>query len=371
VPLVKLDENLYILELFHGPTLSFKDFGARFMARAMSYYASNSEHRISNRKGLNIIVATSGDTGGAVASGFYGLSNIKVFVLYPSRRVSELQEKQIATLGKNVVALEVKGDFDDCQRLAKAVLADPKLRSKINLSSANSINIGRLLPQMFYYFLGHAQYLGLRKSYGLAKSLDRPVFVVPSGNFGNLTAGLFAERVGLPIGKFIAAVNTNSGVPEYLRSGKLKVKKTRPTLSSAMDVGNPSNWARIMDLYGGRRDAIKGDIDAIAVSDAETKKTIRDIYKKFGYIIDPHTAVGVAAALRTKISGPKIVLATAYPAKFKEVVESAIGKKIPLPPQLARRAGFEFCSPKIQKKKKQSIVIEPKKEELHKILLNR
>lgn len=335
VPLVKLDENLYILELFHGPTLSFKDFGARFMARVMNYFVN--ENLKSQNEKLNIIVATSGDTGSAVANGFYGLPNIKVFVLYPSKRISSLQEKQIATLGKNIVALEVKGDFDDCQRLVKTALTDQELRKKIDLSSANSINIGRLLPQMIYYFKGYKKF-----NLQLTTSNSLPVFVVPSGNFGNLTAGLFAKKLGLPIKKFIGAVNVNSGVPEFLNGEKPSFaqgfggrRKTIMTLSNAMDVGNPSNWARITDLYNGDRKAIARDVEAITVSEAKTKKTIADVYRKYGYIADPHTAVGVAAALKSKTKEPKIVLATAHPAKFREIMEKEIGKKISLPKQLS------------------------------------
>lgn len=356
VPLVELDKNLYILELFHGPTLSFKDFGARFMARAMNYYLAKSGEK------LNIIVATSGDTGSAVASGFYGLSNIKVFVLYPGKRISPLQEKQIATLGKNIVALEVKGDFDDCQRLAKEALADAELREKVNLSSANSINIGRLLPQMYYYFHAFNQ---------LTNQLSNKItFVVPSGNFGNLTAGLFAKKTGLPIKKFIAAVNKNSVIPEYLKSGKLKVRKSEMTYSNAMDVGRPSNWARIRELYDHDNDNdndddkirknISKDIEAIKITEAETKKTIAEVYKKYNYIIDPHTAVGVAAVALTRQSGPKIVLSTAHPAKFKEIVESAVNRKISLPNQLKE----------VSNKSKQSIIIGKNYKELFNLLIN-
>ena len=357
LPLVKLDKNLYILELFHGPTLSFKDFGARFMARAMNYYLKQEGQK------LNIIVATSGDTGSAVASGFYGLSNIKVFVLYPSKRISELQEKQIATFGKNITALEVKGDFDDCQRLAKQALNDEGLRKKINLSSANSINIGRLLPQMFYYFSAYNQ---LQSA---SRRINRPIFIVPSGNFGNLTAGIFAKKLGLSVKKFVAAVNKNSGAPEYLKTGILPVKKTEMTFSNAMDVGKPNNWARIWDLYGiptrniNANDAkfkkLKQDLEAIVVSESETAGTIGKIYKKYEYILDPHTAVGVAAAQKSKTKEPKIVLATAHPAKFKEIVEKAIGRKIALPKALA----------KIAKKSAKSILIGKNYVDLSKLLI--
>jgi threonine synthase len=347
VPLVKLDKNLYVLELFHGPTLSFKDFGARFMARAMNYYA-NQESRIKN-KGLNIIVATSGDTGSAAANAFYGLKNIKVFVLYPSGRISPLQEKQIAALGKNIYALEVKGDFDACQKLTKQALADKELRKKITMSSANSINIGRLLPQVFYYFAGYRQYCGLRKTLGLAKTLYWPILIVPSGNFGNLTAGLFAKKIGLPVKKFIAAVNINSVVPEYLKSGCLQIKKTITTMSNAMDVGNPSNFARILDLYKHDRKTIKKDLKAIKITEPETKNTIRKIYKKYRYLADPHTAVGIAAALKYESRMPMIVLATAHPAKFKDTVEKIIGRKIELPESLKKIANAKKNSVSISK----------------------
>ncbi|KKU77502.1 MAG: Threonine synthase [Candidatus Giovannonibacteria bacterium GW2011_GWB1_47_6b] len=344
VPLVSLDKNLHILELFHGPTLSFKDFGARFMARVIDYYLGRSGEK------LNIITATSGDTGGAVASGFHGLANIRVFILYPGRRISPLQEKQITALGGNVTALEVDGDFDDCQSLAKQALADAELRRQINLSSANSINIGRLLPQTLFYFLSR-------------QKIKKPVIVVPSGNFGNLTAGLFAKKMGLKVGKFVAAVNKNSAVPEYLATGNMNVpNKTKLTLSSAMDVGNPSNWARILDLYGGNREAIGNDLEAITISESETKKTIAETYKKYKYFLDPHTAVGVAAAnkLSSRFNSPFVVLATAHPAKFRDIVQSATGRRMPLPGSLVR----------IADKAKNSIALSVDYRHLKKILTN-
>lgn len=356
-PLVRLDENLYVLELFHSPTLSFKDFGARFMARTMDYFLRSSGEK------MNIITATSGDTGSAVASGFYGLKNVKVFVLYPSKRISNLQEKQIATLGKNVVALEVRGDFDDCQRLAKMALADEELRKKMNLSSANSINIGRLLPQMVYYFEAQQQLQSLVASrYAL-----NPVFVVPSGNFGNLTAGLFAKKIGLPVRSFVAAVNKNSAVPDFLETGKLKLKKTRMTYSSAMDVGVPSNWARVMALYKGDINKIKKDISVIMVSEEETMRTMKDVYEKYHYVCDPHTAVGITAVLRDRFARPRndkepfIVLATAHPAKFKEVVRGAIGKSMDLPQELK----------KVLKKNKKSVKLNVDYDKLKEVLLKR
>jgi len=324
-PLVRLTEGLYILELFHGPTLSFKDFGTRFMARLMEHYLAGSKER------LAVIVATSGDTGSAAAQGFFGLPGIKVFVLYPEGRISPLQEKQLATLGGNITALKVRGDFDDCQRLAKQALADAEIRGKTALSSANSINIGRLLPQMFYYFSAVSRLAALRGKNKKAK----PVFVVPSGNFGDLSAGLFAKKMGLPARKFIAAVNINSGVPRYLAAGTLPRAKTRMTLSSAMDVGTPSNFARILAMYHNDRAAIKRDIEALTVTDAETERTIGLTFKKFGYTADPHTATAITAALNCDIPGPKIVLATAHPAKFPDIVSRNTSRTVKTPTRLA------------------------------------
>ncbi|OHB20917.1 MAG: threonine synthase [Parcubacteria group bacterium RIFCSPHIGHO2_02_FULL_48_10b] len=331
-PLVRLNDNVYVLELFHGPTLSFKDFGARFMARTMGYYLR------SQKKKLYIFVATSGDTGSAVAHGFFNIPGVRVFILYPSGRVSRNQEKQLTTFGKNITAFEIKGNFDDCQQLAKQLLNDPDIRKRALVSSANSINIGRLLPQMFYYLFGWAQ-LQSRRTVELS-SCQVPIFVVPSGNFGNICAGLFAKKLGLPAKKFIAAVNINSGVPEYLKTGRLPVKKTRRTLSSAMDVGLPSNFARILDLYGHNLESLQKDLDAAIVTDRETKKTIHETYEKYGYIADPHTAVGIAAGLRYRESGrgndPIIVLSTAHPAKFPEAVEKQIKEKLTVPGSLRR-----------------------------------
>lgn len=350
VPLKKIADNLFVLELFHGPTLSFKDFGARFMAREMA--AANR----SSGKVLNIIVATSGDTGSAVASAFHNVPGIKVFILYPSGRVTDLQEKQMATLGGNVSALEVAGDFDDCQRIAKEILNDPKLRRNFLLSSANSINIGRLLPQMTYYFWAHKL---LQQEHHV---LRRPIFVVPSGNFGNLTAGLFARKMGLPSELFVAAVNSNSAVPEYLATGNLSEKKTAPTLSNAMDVGNPSNWARIMDLYEYDRAKLQTVLRVVSVTDKETRQTIFRTHDRYGYVADPHTAVGLRAAEKLKQQGfaktPIIVLSTAHPAKFRETVEDILRVSVEIPQRLAEVAN----------KDKQSIPVEPSKEAVVKII---
>ena len=352
VPLKRLDGDLYILELWHGPTLAFKDFGARFMARLMSYYLRREKQR------LNIIVATSGDTGSAVAQGFYGLSNIEVFVLYPSKRVTPLQEKQMATLGRNITAIEVKGNFDDCQKLAKQILSDKELKNKINLSSANSINFGRLLPQSFYYFYGYAQLLNKLKVESLKSKV---VYCVPSGNFGNLTAGLMAKRMGLSVKQFIAATNANDSVPSYLKTGKFISRVSRKTISNAMDVGSPSNFVRMLELYGGDHKKMAKDIVGIMVSDKQTRETIKNVYHKTGYVADPHTAVGIAAAQKSNVSQSVIVLSTAHPAKFKEVVEPVIGKKVLLPSQL--RA--------VMNKKKKSILIKNDLASLKKIILEK
>ena len=358
VPLRKLDNDLYILELWHGPTLAFKDFGARFMARLMSYYLRRDQNT------LNIVVATSGDTGSAVAQGFYGLSNIKVFVLYPSKRVTPLQEKQMATLGKNIIALEVRGSFDDCQKLAKQILADQELKKKINLSSANSINFGRLLPQSFYYFYGYAQLLNKLKV--RSKRLG-VVYCVPSGNFGNLTAGLMAGCMGLPVKQFIAATNINDAVPEYLKTGKFVSRVSRETISNAMDVGNPSNFARILDMFHEDVKQIRSKILGISVSDKQTRETIKNVYRQTGYLLDPHTAVGVAAAKKFQsnpsiASGskqPLVVLSTAHPAKFKEVIEPVIKKKITLPGRLK----------KVLDKRKKSILVDNSFEAVKNIII--
>jgi threonine synthase len=323
VPLVAVGERLHILELFHGPTLAFKDFGARFMARLMGYFVEESG------KQLTVIVATSGDTGSAVAQAFLGVPGIRVVILYPTGRVSTAQEKQLTTLGQNITALEVTGSFDDCQRLAKQALVDPVLASKLNLTSANSINIGRLIPQIFYYFAAISQ---------LPSPAIPVVFSVPSGNFGNLTGGLFAKRIGLRVAQFIAATNTNDVVPEFLRSGNMIPRASRHTLSNAMDVGNPSNFARIVDLYGNDLQAIRRDIWGCSFSDEETLRTMHDVELRHKYVLDPHTAIGVLGwqsyAKQNHNATQGIVLATAHPAKFADTVARAIGVRIEMPERL-------------------------------------
>ena len=324
VPLVAVGERLHILELFHGPTLAFKDFGARFMARLMGYFVAESG------KELTVIVATSGDTGSAVAQAFLGVPGIRVVILYPAGRVSNAQEKQLTTLGQNITALEVSGSFDDCQRLAKQSLVDPVLAGKLMLTSANSINIARLIPQIFYYFSAFSQ---------LRAADAQVVFSVPSGNFGNLTGGLFAKRIGLPVAQFIAATNTNDVVPEFLRSGNMIPRASRATLSNAMDVGNPSNFARILDLYDNDLRAIRRDIWGCSFSDEETLRAMHDFEQRHNYVLDPHTAIGVlgwqsfAKQNHDKTQG--IVLATAHPAKFGETVARALGVRPEMPERLA------------------------------------
>jgi threonine synthase len=324
-PVVKLDDNISTLELFHGPSLAFKDFGARFMAQTMSYLNRN------ETKELTILVATSGDTGGAVAAGFYKTPGIKIVILYPSGKVSPLQEKQLTTLGHNVTALEINGTFDDCQALVKQAFLDKALNSKIRLSSANSINIARLIPQSFYYFEAFKQLFELHKK---ATAIN---FAVPSGNFGNLTAGMFAKRMGLPINKFLASTNVNDVVPAYLTSGIYTPKPSLRTLSNAMDVGNPSNFNRMLDLYCSTWNNIKSDVVGFSYSDEETKKAMVEIDKKYNYLSEPHAAVAYLAAkdyLKTKPTEATVFLGTAHPAKFLEDVEEILGKDIVVPERL-------------------------------------
>ena len=322
-PLVRLNDKLGVLELFHGPTLAFKDFGARFMARLISWLIKDSQQKIT------ILVATSGDTGSAVASGFYGVEGIDVVILYPSGMVSRLQEQQLTTLGKNITALEVQGTFDDCQRMVKEAFLDPDLKKSRRLTSANSINISRLIPQSFYYFHACAQ-------------LDAGmpvVFSVPSGNFGNLTAGIMASRMGLPVRKFIAATNANSIVPDYLRSGTYQPAASVQTISNAMDVGNPSNFERLLHLYGRSVESMRKEISGYSFTDEETRQRMKTMYRDTGYILDPHGAVGVLGMEKySKEAGDDafgVVLETAHPAKFKEVVEEVLEIKLDLPAALA------------------------------------
>jgi threonine synthase len=324
VQLVSLSPGLHILELFHGPTLAFKDFGARFMARLMGHFVRGESRQ------LTVLVATSGDTGSAVAHGFLGVPGIRVVILYPSKRISEAQEKQFTTLGENITALEVSGTFDDCQRLVKQAFADEALNKRAFLTSANSINIGRLLPQMFYHVAAYRQ---------LPVASTPLVVSVPSGNFGNLTAGLFAKRIGLPVAKFIAATNANDVVPQYLVSGKYEPRPAQATYSNAMDVGNPNNFPRLLDLCRGRLEYVQREIWGHGASDEETLATMKSVWEKYRYIADPHTAVGILGWEAYKKEHPEpaqgLVLATAHAAKFAEIVEKAIGVAPTLPERLA------------------------------------
>jgi threonine synthase len=324
VKLVSLSPGLHILELFHGPTLAFKDFGARFMARLMGFFVRG------ETRPLTVLVATSGDTGSAVAHGFLGVPGIRVVILYPSKLISEAQEKQFTTLGENIVALEVAGTFDDCQRLVKQAFSDPALNQRAFLTSANSINIARLLPQMFYHVAAYRQ---------LPVASVPLIVSVPSGNFGNLTAGLFAKRIGLPVAKFVASTNVNDVVPEYLHTGEFHARQAKPTYSNAMDVGNPNNFPRLLDLCRNRLENVRKEIWGHAATDEETLAAMKRIHERFGYIADPHTAVGVHGWEAYKREHPEpsqgLVLATAHPAKFAEVVRRAIGSAPPLPDRLA------------------------------------
>ena len=324
VNLISLSPGLHILELFHGPTLAFKDFGARFMARLMGYFVRG------ETRPLTVLVATSGDTGSAVAHGFLGVPGIRVVILYPSKRISEAQEKQFTTLGENITALEVAGTFDDCQRLVKQAFSDVELNMRAFLTSANSINIGRLLPQMFYHVAAYRQ---------LPVASVPLIVSVPSGNFGNLTAGIFAKRIGLPVAKFVASTNANDVVPEYLRSGKFHPRPATPTYSNAMDVGNPNNFPRLLDLCRNRLEYVQKEIWGHRATDEETLQEMKAIHHRFGYIADPHTAVGILGWEAYKLEHPEpaqgLVLATAHPAKFADVVRKAIGIAPPLPERLA------------------------------------
>ena len=330
IPLVRLEDGLYLLELFHGPTLAFKDVGARFMASALSFFLEQEQRE------LTIAVATSGDTGSAVAQGFLNVPHISVFVLYPSGKISALQEQQITTVGGNIHAIEVEGTFDDCQYLVKTALADQELVRACNLTTANSINLGRLIPQTTYYVWGLMQ---LQRQAGQSPHQEIAADVcVPSGNFGNLTAAAYAKRMGVPITRLISASNANAVVPEFFRTGSFRPRPSVQTFSNAMDVGNPSNFARLQALYEGNLDAMKSDISSTSVLDEETLVEMRRTYERSGYILDPHTAVGVAATRKLNpsrsSSGPTIVVGTAHPAKFPEVVEKALHLTIPPPKQL-------------------------------------
>ena len=322
-PLVEVTDNIYSLELFHGPTLAFKDVGGRFMARLLSHFI-----RKQGKQKVNVLVATSGDTGSAVANGFLGVEGIHVYVLYPKGKVSEIQEKQFTTLGQNITALEVDGTFDDCQALVKSAFMDKDLNEKLLLTSANSINVARFLPQSFYYFYAYAQLKKLGKA-------DEIVFSVPSGNFGNITAGLFAKRMGLPVKRFIAANNRNDIFYQYLKTGEYHPRPSVTTIANAMDVGDPSNFARILDLYNNSHKAITADISGTTYTDEQIKETVKSVYTEKGYLLDPHGACGYRALEEGLGFGETgVFLETAHPAKFLETVEGIIGDSIGVPQKL-------------------------------------
>lgn len=319
IPLVKIKEGAYSLELFHGPTLAFKDVGARFLARALSHFTKKED------KKLTVLVATSGDTGSAVANGFYNVPNIEVVILYPSGKVSDFQEQQMTTLGGNITALEIDGTFDDCQKLVKEAFLDEELRSRLNLTSANSINMARLLPQSVYYFHAFAQLSEAEKK--------NVVFSIPSGNYGNLSAGLIAQKMGLPIKHFLACSNANDTVPSYLWNGDFKPKPSVSTISNAMDVGNPSNFIRMLDIFDGSHRKMSERVTGYAYTDDATRDIIRKVFALTGYVLDPHGAVGYLG-LSDYMSfneGTGIVLETAHPVKFKKTVEEELSLTIKIP----------------------------------------
>ena len=324
-PIVKVKDNIYSLELFHGPTMAFKDVGGRFMARLLGYFLQGFE------KEVNVLVATSGDTGSAVANGFFDVPGIKVYVLYPKGLVSDIQEKQFTTLGKNITALEIDGNFDDCQRLVKTAFLDEELNDSMVLTSANSINVARFLPQAFYYFNAYAQ---LKKE-GRTEDM---VISVPSGNFGNLTAGLFGKFMGLPVKRFIAANNENDIVYNYLKTGRYNPGPSIATIANAMDVGSPSNFARILELYNHSHAAITSDLVGYRYSDVEIRETMKEVFEESKYVLDPHGAVGYRALKADLKEGEVgVFLETAHPAKFTETVESVLGKgTVALPDKLEK-----------------------------------
>lgn len=334
-PLVEIEDDVAALELFHGPTLAFKDVGARFMARCLGYFSSE------NTKDVTVLVATSGDTGGAVANGFLGVDGVKVVILYPSGKVSDIQEKQLTTLGKNITALEVEGTFDDCQNMVKTAFLDEELIQNMQLTSANSINVARWLPQMFYFLFAYKE----MKSKG--KDI---IFSVPSGNFGNICAGIMAQRLGMPCKHFIASTNVNDVVPRYMDTGEYDPKASIATISNAMDVGDPSNFIRIRHLYKDNFDELSKNISSYSFTDNETKEAMLKLYNDFTYVADPHGAVGYLGLKKYQETHPDtygIFLETAHPVKFLDVVEDTIRENIDLPESIVKVMGEKKKSIKI------------------------
>ncbi len=335
IPLVQVTKAIFSLELYHGPTLAFKDIGARFMSRCLGHFVKN------ENKKVTVLVATSGDTGGAVANGFHNVEGVEVVILYPSGKVSSVQEKQLTTLGNNITALEVDGNFDDCQQMVKAAFLDDDLNTKFFLTSANSINVARWLPQQFYYFFAYKQWV---------QKDNPPVVSVPSGNFGNICAGLLANASGLPITHFIAACNANDTVPLYLQDGNYKIKKAVATISNAMDVGDPSNFVRIMQLFEQQIDSLKSKVTSVSISDEVTKKTLHSIYQNESYLCDPHGAVAYYALQQYLQQHPSlkgIFLETAHPVKFYDVVEPIINTKVAIPASIKKQLELEKNSIKL------------------------
>ncbi|MCB4808388.1 threonine synthase [Tamlana sp. 62-3] len=328
-PVVKLNDNISTLELFHGPTMAFKDVGARFMARCLGYFNKDNDNEVT------VLVATSGDTGGAVANGFLGVKGVNVVILYPSGKVSDIQEKQLTTLGQNIKALEVNGTFDDCQAMVKTAFLDESLTSKMQLTSANSINVARWLPQLFYFMFAYKQ---------LHKKYNDIVFSVPSGNFGNICAGMMAQQLGLPIKHFVASNNANNVVTRYLISQLYEPKPSVQTISNAMDVGAPSNFIRIEEIYKNNFEALKENLSSYSFTDEETKAALLEIYKNYGYVADPHGAVGYLGCKNYLKENPEahcVFLETAHPTKFLDVVEEVIKEEQPLPEQIKSVMGKE------------------------------
>jgi threonine synthase len=336
IPLIKVSDAISSLELFHGPTLAFKDVGARFMSRCLSYFLRGEDRKVT------VLVATSGDTGGAVANGFYDVEGIDVVILYPSGKVSPVQEKQLTTHGKNIHALEVDGTFDDCQQMVKQAFTDAELNQKTFLTSANSINVARWLPQQFYYFFAYKQW---------ADKDHPPVISVPSGNFGNICAGILASRSGLPVKHFIAACNVNDIVSNYLNTGILEPKQAVATLSNAMDVGNPSNFVRILEIFNNQLPDLKNKLSSCCINDDNTVSTIKEVYTTFNYLLDPHGAVGYLALKKYQEANPSakgIFLETAHPVKFPEAVEKSTGRKVEVPASISSIMNIDKKSTKIK-----------------------
>ncbi|MFT6994465.1 MAG: threonine synthase [Maribacter sp.] len=354
-PLVGIEKNIAALELFHGPTMAFKDVGARFMANCLGYFSKNEKNEVT------VLVATSGDTGGAVANGFLGVKGVKVVILYPSGKVSDIQERQLTTLGQNITALEVDGTFDDCQTMVKTAFLDNELLQNMQLTSANSINVARWLPQLFYFLFAYKQ---LRIAAEEKKTpIQDIVFSVPSGNFGNICAGMIAQRLGMPVAQFIAATNANDTVPQFMKTGSYDPKPSTATISNAMDVGDPSNFIRIRHLFQDDFTQLEKQLSSYSYTDTETRKALLDIYKKSDYIADPHGAIGYLGLKTYQKNHPDIYgvfLETAHPVKFLNIVEETIGQKLDIPIQIQ----------KVMDKEKKSISIESY-QELKTYLLNR